>query len=349
MPASPFIDLRSDTVTRPSPGMREAMARAVVGDDVLDDDPTIHALQERAAEIMGKEAALFMPSGTMSNVAAIKVHTQPGDEILLDSQAHTMLYEAGNAALVAGVMTRQFHSAAGVPPADELPALVKEETLHSPRTSLLVLENTHNRAGGAVTPLAIHRRIFEAMRERGASVHLDGARVFNAAIALGVPAAEIAELTDSVTFCLSKGLGCPVGSVLCGSRAFVERARRVRKMLGGGMRQAGVLAAAGLYALDHNVARLAEDHANARRLASAIAAGLGLVVETEPPASNMVYMRTQREAAVFVRTLKERYGVLASVMGPHTVRAVTHLDVTTEQIDRAAEAMLLVARQCALA
>ncbi len=335
-----IIDLRSDTVTRPTLEMRAAMANAVVGDDVLDDDPTIHRLQEIAANLLGKEAALFMPSGTMSNAVAIKCHTVPGDEVLLDTGAHSMLYEAGNPAAVAGVLTRQFRSAAGIPSVEEIAGLVHEETLHSPRTSLLLLENTHNRAGGTVIPLDVHRALQAEMNERGVAIHLDGARLFNAACALNVYPREIAVYTDSVTFCLSKGLGCPVGSVLCGSRDFTERARRVRKMLGGGMRQAGILAAAGIYALEHHVDRIADDHENARRLAAALLGGSpGYVVENELPATNMVYLRTVERADAIVARAKAQFGVLVGTMGSHVVRAVTHLDFHAGDIERAAAAI----------
>jgi len=337
-----LIDLRSDTVTRPTPEMRAAMANAEVGDDVLDDDPTIHQLQEMAAALLGKEAALFMPSGTMSNAVAIKTHTLPGQEILLDSDAHSMLYEAGNPATLAAVLTRQFRSSAGVPSPDEIVGLVHAETLHSPKTALLLLENTHNRAGGTVIPLSVHRVLRDEMDKRGIAVHLDGARLFNAAVALNVRPSEIAAQSDSVTFCLSKGLGCPVGSVLCGRREFIERARRVRKMLGGGMRQAGILAAAGIYALEHHVDRIASDHANATRLAAALIGSPGYVVETERPATNMVYLRTSERASVIVERAKHRFGVLVGTMGDHVVRAVTHLDIGPGDIDLAANAIRAV-------
>ncbi len=336
---SHIIDMRSDTVTRPTPEMRAAMAGAEVGDDVLDDDPTIHALQEKAAELLGKEAALFMPSGTMSNAVAIKAHTAPGDEILLDSNAHSMLYEAGNPATIAGVLTRQFQSVRGVPSAREIANLVHEQTLHSPRTSLILLENTHNRSGGTVIPLDVMSAVRSEMRDRGVAVHLDGARLFNAAAALNTSPRDIAACTDSVTFCLSKGLGCPVGSLLCGSREFIERARRVRKMLGGGMRQAGILAAAGIYALDHHVARIAVDHANARRLAAGLTGSPGLVLESDVPSTNMVYLNTSERAEAIADRVKARFGVLVSTMGIHVVRAVTHLDVCAGDIDQAVAAL----------
>jgi len=322
--------------------MRAAMARAVVGDDVLDDDPTIHELQDKAAALLGMEAALFMPSGTMSNLVAMKVHTSPGDEILLDCNSHTMLYEVGGAAAIAQVLTRQFCTGDGVPDLDQLTNLVSEQTLHSPRTALLMLENSHNRAGGIVIPLEVHTAIHDEFSERGVPIHLDGARLFNAATALGVPASVICKSVDSVTFCLSKGLGCPVGSVLCGRRGFISQARRVRKMLGGGMRQAGILAAAGIYALDHNIDRLHIDHSNARRMASALAGCPGINGSSETPHTNMVYLNTVAAADAIVERARSRFGVLVSQMGAHVLRAVTHMDVDSGQIDHAANVIRTV-------
>ena len=315
------------------------MAEAAVGDDVLDDDLTIKRLQEKSAALLGKEDALFMPSGTMSNAVAIKVHTTPGDEVLLDADAHSMLYEAGNPATIANVLTRQFRSVRGVPCVDEIPDLIHTESLHSPRTSLLLLENSHNRAGGAVIPLTVLAAVRAETETRGVAVHLDGARLFNAASALGVEAADIAYYADTVTFCLSKGLGCPVGSVLCGPRDFILRARRVRKMLGGGLRQAGILAAAGIFALYHNLQRLSEDHDNACRLARILEGSRGLAVQTAPPDTNMVYLRTEVVAAAVAEELKVRFGVLVSCMGTHIVRMVTHMDVSGSDVERAGSAV----------
>ena len=329
----PILDLRSDTVTRPTPEMRRAMAEAEVGDDVLDDDPTVHRLQAMAAQLLGKEAALFLPSGTMSNAVAIKTHTRPGDEILLDAYAHSMLNEVGLPATIAQVMTRQFYSKRGVPEVEEVVGMLQSETLHTPGTALLVLENTHNRAGGAIIPLEVHRALWERMQERNIPVHLDGARLFNAVVATGTPASEFAACTDSLTFCLSKGLGCPVGSVLCGTEEFILRARRVRKMLGGGMRQAGILAAAGVYALEHHVARLAEDHANARRLAQAIAEVPGLTPDTTEPPTNMVYFTTHIPAQQFADALAE-HQIRCDTVAHNRIRMVTHLDVDAEDIER---------------
>jgi threonine aldolase len=333
------VDLRSDTTTRPTPAMRRAMAEAEVGDDVFDDDPTIHALQAQAAALTGKQAALLVPSGTMSNAIAIKVHTHPGEEILLDTAAHSMLYEVGLPATIAQVVTRQFHSRNGVPDVEEIAAQYHTESLHGPGTTLLVLENTHNRAGGAIIPLEVHKQLWAWAQEHGVRVHLDGARLFNAVVATGVPAAEFAACTDTVTFCLSKGLGCPVGSVLCGSQEFIGQARRVRKMLGGGMRQAGILAAAGLYALEHHIARLAEDHRNARRLAQGIAQAPGITLDTTDVPTNMVYFNTQAPANTFADTLAARYKVLCHPTAPHRIRMVTHLDVDAEDIERAIAAV----------
>ena len=334
-----YIDLRSDTITRPGPAMRSAMANARVGDDVFDDDPTVHELQAKSAGLLGKEAALFVPTGTMGNVIALKVHTSPGDEVLMDANSHSMLYEVGNAATIAHVMTRQYRSDRGIPRVDELRAMIHEPTLHSPGTSLILLENSHNRSGGYVIPGDVHKEVYREAQARGIRVHLDGARLFNAAAALNVPASNLAAHADSVTFCLSKGLGCPVGSVLCGTAEFIEKARRIRKMLGGGMRQAGILAAAGIYALEHHIQRLRDDHANARRLAQELVGAKGLRVETELPETNMVYFQTTECGDAVVDRLKQRYRVLVNTMGPNLIRAVTHLDIDESEIPSAAAAI----------
>jgi threonine aldolase len=328
------VDLRSDTVTKPTPAMRRAMAGAEVGDDVLGDDPTVLKLEEMAAQMLGKEAALFVPSGTMANNVAIKVHTQPGEEILLDWHAHSLCYEVGAPAALSGVLTRPFRSRRGVPDVDDVAAAITPRSLHSPGTVLLVLENTHNRAGGAVIPLNVHRALYERAKNRGLNVHLDGARLFNAAVATGVPAGDYAAQADSVSFCLSKGLGCPVGSLLCGTREFVEKARRVRKMFGGGMRQAGVLAACGIVALETGIDRLADDHRNARRLAEGIAGLPGMRVDLESVQTNMVYLDTDLPAAEVVRRLGEQR-VLCLAVGLNTIRLVTHLDVDEQDMEAA--------------
>jgi threonine aldolase len=329
-----FVDLRSDTVTKPTPEMRQAMAEAEVGDDVLGDDPTVVRLEELAAAKLEKEAALFVPSGSMGNNIAINVHTQPGDEVLLDWDAHSLCYEVGGPAALSGVQTRQFRSHQGVPDVRDVESAIRARTLHSPGTSLLVLENTHNRAGGAIIPLNVQAELYALAKGRGLSVHLDGARLFNAAIATGIPGSVYAAQSDSVSFCLSKGLGSPVGSLLCGTREFVDKARRVRKLFGGGMRQVGVLAAAGIVALNTMIDRLAEDHRRAKRLAQGIAGLPGICVEAESVQTNMVYFETARPASEFVQTLEsEKVRCLATA--PNRIRLVTHHDVDEEDIDRA--------------
>lgn len=329
-----IIDLRSDTVSRPSPAMRQAMAQAEVGDDVFGDDPTVIALEERAARLLGKEAALFVPSGTMANLLAVMTHTRPGDEILLGDQSHIFQYELGGAARIANVLTRPLPNGEdGSIDARTVAAAIRAENLHSPGTTLLCIENTHNRCGGAALPPAVMDSLAAVAREHRVAVHLDGARIFNAAAALGVPAARLARDCDTVSFCLSKGLGCPVGSLLCGTRELIERARRNRKMLGGGMRQVGILAAAGLYAIERNIDRLPEDHANARELARGLRQ-LGPFRPNEPE-TNIVVVdvlegRTGEWLAAF-----ERQGVLAVAFGPQRIRLVTHLNITHDDIDEA--------------
>ncbi len=337
------IDLRSDTVTRPSPEMRKAMADAEVGDDVYEDDPTVNLLQEQCARLLGKQAGLFLPSGTMSNAAAIKTHTKPGDEILLDGDAHSMYYELGLPGAIAGVVTRQFPSSGGVPELGGIERNIHEETMHTPGTSLIVLENTHNRMGGSIIPLDVHQAIRAIALDRKVRIHLDGARLFNAVVASGSTAAEYASCADSITFCLSKGLGCPIGSVLCGNAEFIARARRTRKMLGGGMRQVGILAAAGLYALVDNIARLAVDHANAYMLAQGLLDAGGVTPDTCCPPTNMVYITTERPAEQIRSDLASRFNILCGTFGPNRLRLVTHMDVNQEDIEHAIKAIRTVA------
>jgi len=324
------IDLRSDTVTRPSPAMREAMAGAEVGDDVYAEDPTVNRLQARAAELLGKEAALFVPSGTMANQAALRVHTRPGDVVLAGEGAHTLLYESGGASALAGVQIETI-GRGGLFDGDDVRAAVHPDEHHFAPTRLVAVENTHNRAGGVVFPLERIRGVARAAREHGLALHLDGARLFNAVAATGVPAHVWAEPFDTACFCLSKGLGAPVGSLVCGSAATVHRVHRARKMLGGGMRQAGILAAAGLYALEHNLKRLAEDHANARRLAEGLER-LGVRVDP-PPETNMVMFEIG-DVMGFLRETRAR-GLLVNPMKPGVFRAVTHLDVSAADVDEA--------------
>ena len=333
------IDLRSDTVTRPTPAMRDAMMAAPLGDDVFGDDPTVNALQERIAAMLGKEAALFMPSGTQSNLSALMGHCQRGDEYLVGQGAHTYRYEAGGGAVLGSVQPQPItNQADGSLALADIDAAIKPDDAHFARTRLLCLENTF---GGSVLGLDYLRQATELARGHGLATHLDGARLFNAAVALAQPrradpraiAREMAELFDSVSVCFSKGLGAPVGSALVGSRELIGRAHRARKMLGGGMRQAGVLAAAALHALDHHIDRLAEDHANAQRLADGLK-GLDAVVSA-PAQTNMVFVELapgRGSRADTVARLRER-GLLCT--GIYKLRLVTHLDVSRADIDRA--------------
>ncbi len=325
----PVVDLRSDTVTRPTAAMRAAIAAAEVGDDVFGDDPTVKALQQRMAALAGKEAGLFVATGTQSNLCALLSHCERGDEYLVGQYAHCYRYEAGGGAVLGGIQPQPLAQAGDGSLALELiEAAIKPDDAHFARTRLLCLENTWN---GNVLPLAYLEAATTLARARGLAAHLDGARVFNAAAALGVPLAEITRHFDSVSVCLSKGLGAPAGSVLCGSAAFIARAHRVRKMVGGGMRQSGILAAAGLYALDHHVERLADDHALARRLADGLAALPGIRVT--PPHTNIVFAEADGgRGAALLAHLAAR-GVLAT--GLIGLRFVTHLDVDAAGIDRA--------------
>jgi threonine aldolase len=328
------IDLRSDTVSRPSEAMRRAMAEAEVGDDVFGDDPTVIQLERRAAEVTGKEAALYVASGTMGNLLAVMTQTRPGDEIILGDQSHIFRYELGGAARIAGVVTRALVNAADgtVDPADVVEA-IRVEDLHSPGSRLLCLENTHNRCGGSAIPAETIDSLAGLAHERGLKVHLDGARIFNAAAALGVPVSRIARECDTVSFCLSKGLGCPVGSVLCGSAEFVANARRNRKLVGGGMRQVGILAAAGLYALEHNVNRMGDDHANAMLLADGLRE-LGPFRPNRPQTNIVVADVVEGRLSDWLSAF-EREGVLAVAFGPQRMRLVTHIDVTPGDVDEA--------------
>ena len=343
LPPMRIVDLRSDTVTRPTPAMLQAMSDASVGDDVFGDDPSVNRLQDLAAELLGKEAALFVPSGTMANQVAIRTHTEPGDEIIVESGAHIFLYEGGGFAALSGVSARCVPGVAGIlDPADVDAAIRPPGGLsHFPHTRLIALEDTANRGGGTVYPPHVVDGIRAVATTHGLALHLDGARMFNAAVAGGRSAEDVAGPYDSVSFCLSKGLGCPVGSLLVGSRPFVDRAHRFRKMFGGGMRQAGFLAAAGLYALEHHVERLADDHARARRLADALVAR-GPFRAAAPVSTNMAYVDTPGAAQDIVDRAAEA-GVLTHATGPTTIRVVAHLDVDDAGIDQAIEALLRAA------
>jgi threonine aldolase len=338
-----FIDLRSDTVTVPTPEMREAMYRAEVGDDVYGEDPTVNRLEELAAAKVGKEAAVFVASGTMGNLVSVLAQTQHGDEVILEADAHIFYYEAAGIARFGGCQTRTIRGRRGAMDPAEVEAAVRGKNIHYPRTSLICLENTHNRAGGTVIPLANMAAIKGIADRHGLRMHLDGARVFNAAVALGVEVTEITSKVDSVQFCLSKGLSAPVGSIIAGTREFAERARAFRKAVGGGMRQAGVIAAAGIVALERMTARLAEDHAHAARLARGLATVTGLQIDLAQVETNIVMINFEAAegsvvgAAAFTVRMKE-HGVLCGVMDERRVRMVTHCGIAGDDVDAAVEA-----------
>ena len=324
-----MIDLRSDTVTRPGPAMRAAMAAAEVGDDVFGDDPTVLRLQARTAELFGLEAALFFPSGTQSNLAALMSHCQRGEEYIVGQEAHTYRYEAGGGAVLGSIQPQPLANRPdGSLDLADIEAAIKPDDPHFARTRLVALENT---IGGQVLGRPYLESAVALAQRRGLATHLDGARIFNAAVKLGMPVAELCRGFDSVSVCLSKGLGAPAGTMLVGSRPVIERAKRARKILGGAMRQAGIVAAAGLYALEHHVERLVEDHANAERLAAGLAGIRGL--EVDPPQTNMVFVRIPVDRTAALKVHLQQSGVLA-LTGPRT-RLATHLDVSAAGIDRA--------------
>jgi threonine aldolase len=333
---SQVVDLRSDTVSRPSDTMRRAMAGAVVGDDVYLEDATVNALQEEAAALMGFQAALFVPSGTMGNLIAVGLHAQRGTEAIVEAGSHAYNYELASMAALAGVLPRVVRGVRGSPDPDEVEYLCRKKSYYHAQVTLLLLENTHNHAGGAVLTMERKEALIASAKAHGVPVHLDGARVLNAAIALGVAPARVVAGFDSVLFCLSKGLGAPIGSMLCGTRAFIDQARVARKRLGGGMRQVGVLAAAGRVALRDNIARLAQDHARARRLAAALSGVPGLKVDPADVETNIVIAEADPADAVtdWLGYLRAG-GVLAGTMGRGRLRFVTHLDVDDAGIDRA--------------
>jgi threonine aldolase len=335
----PIIDLRSDTVTRPTHGMREAIAAAPVGDDVFNDDPTVNRLQERVAELLGKEAALYVPSGTMSNQVCIRAQTSPGDELLCEATCHIYNFEAGGPAALSGVTCRTIEGDYGILDVTQLEDKIRPTNDHLVISRLVCLENTHNRGGGRVYPLEKITAISAWARQHNLRMHLDGARLWNAVVATGIAPAEWARHFDTVSVCFSKGLGAPIGSACAGSRDFIARARRVRKLFGGGMRQVGIAAAGALYALDHHIERLAEDHRHARLIAQAIADTPCLRLDPPEVETNLIWFEvdpefgTARDAAAALR----QRGVLVHVGGPHTLRACTHLDVSAAQAERAAE------------
>jgi threonine aldolase len=337
-----MIDLRSDTVTRPTPAMREAMASAEVGDDVYSEDPTVNRLEKEAAEVFGKEASIFVPTGTMGNQIAIRLHSQHGQEVICEARSHVLDWEMAMMAAFSGCQARTVAAERGILTWNHIKPAIGAKIYYRAQTAMISLENSHNMAGGTVTPLPILEEIWAGAREVGLPVHLDGARVFNAATTLGLSVAKLASGFDTVMFCLSKGLGAPVGSMLVGSKKAIEQARIYRKALGGGMRQAGILAAAGLIALHEMPKRLHEDHENARLLAAAVAAEPAKAqIDMDAVQTNIVIFRllgkdqTKGDAVALTATLKQK-GVLASAIDPHTVRFVTHFDVDSAACQKAA-------------
>jgi threonine aldolase len=337
---SALIDLRSDTVTKPTLEMRAAMSAAEVGDDVYGEDPTVNLLERRAAEVFGREAALFVPTGTMGNQIAIRLHTQPGQEVIAESRAHILDWEMATTAVFSGCLVRAVPAADGILTWKQIEPAIHERGALRAATGLIEIENTHNMAGGVVTPLPVLEEIWAGAKERKLPLHLDGARIFNAATALGVDVKTLTRGFDTVMFCLSKGLGAPVGSMLTGPAELIGRARIFRKALGGGMRQVGVLAAAGLIALEQMPARLHEDHANARLLAEALSHMQSVEIDADKVQTNIVIFKLKGSltAAALVARLKA-HGILCSALGPDTIRLVTHMDVNRAACVAAAEAL----------
>jgi threonine aldolase len=340
-----MIDLRSDTVTRPTAAMREAMARAEVGDDVFGDDPTVHALEEEVARIAGKEAALFVPSGTMGNQLGIATQTRPGDEVIVGEGAHLVLYESGAGPALNGV---QFAIAGrgGLYTPDEMEAAIQPRVYWAPRTSVVAIENTHNRAGGRVWPLDQARAVAQRARALGLSAHLDGARIWNASVACGVEVSALCEPFDTASVCFSKGLGAPVGSAFCGPKRLVEEGRRFRKRWGGGMRQAGILAAGALHALAHHRVRLVDDHAHARALAEGMSRVAGVRVDLASVQTNIVNVDLDAPADA-VANVARTLGVLIHASGPRRLRAVTHLQISRADVQTAIDALARAIEGCA--
>ncbi len=328
------IDLRSDTVTKPTPAMREAMTQAEVGDDVYGEDPTVNRLEAMAAEMLGKEAAVFVPSGVMGNQLALRLHTRPGDEVIVDSTSHLIRYEGGSASSLSGVQLVCVPGDRGRLSPESVEAAIRPKGLHNPPTTLVCLEQTHNVGGGSIYSLEVIHQIAEVARIHGLSLHLDGARLFNAVVSTGVVAADYARPFDTVSFCLSKGLGAPVGSMVVSDAARVQTLRRLRKVFGGGMRQVGILAAAGVYALEHHIARLADDHVNAHYLATLLEDIPGVVVDVKAVETNMVMFQVPHSSKTTDKLLADcrEAGVLLNAMGDRAFRVVTHLDVNHEDM-----------------
>ena len=341
------IDLRSDTVTRPTAAMRAAMAQAEVGDDVIGTDPTVERLQQRCAEILGTEAALYMPSGTMTNQIAIRVHCQPGDELICETQCHIYNYEQAAFAQLSGVATRTVDGQDGVLHFDQLRGLIRPDNEHMARTRLICLENTHNRGAGRVLPYEHVSAICDWAAQNQLRRHLDGARLFNAAVATGTAPAEWARHFDTVSICFSKGLGAPVGSALAGPRDVIAQARRQRKVFGGGMRQVGIIAAGALYALEHHIPRLADDHAHAQILAQTVRDTDGLTLQPETVDTNIVIFQVDPAVgtAEELAAALEQAGVLVLPFGPAQIRAVTHLDVSENDVRQAGRILQQIVRQ----
>lgn len=341
-----FIDLRSDTVTHPTEKMREAMYKAEVGDDVYKDDPTILALEEKAAKTLGKEAALFVPTGTMGNQVAILTHTNRGDEIILEENSHIFVYEVAGLAVLSGVQARQIRGENGALKAEDVEKAIRGEDIHFPKTSLICMENTHNKAGGKIVPLDKMKAVYEVGEKHGIPIHLDGARIFNAAEGLNVDVKEIAQYADSIMFCLSKGLCAPVGSILVGSKEFIEKARKNRKILGGGMRQAGILAAAGMVALEDMTQRLGEDHKNAKVLAKGLEKIPGIKIKANSVETNLVMLDISglgiNGFELAEKLEKEDIKISGSKDG--NLRFATHAYVTTEDVEKVLEALNKIAQ-----
>ena len=335
-----FIDLRSDTVTKPTPAMRKVMTEAEVGDDVFGEDPTVNALQEKVAEILEKEAAIFVPSGTMANQLAIKAHTQPGDEVIIEASSHPYNFEGGAGAALSGVQFYCIKGNRGILDASQIEEAIRSEDHHFPVSRLIGLENTHNRGGGSIYPIEKMTKIHRLAKSKGLLIHLDGARLWNASVATGIKPHEYAQWADSVSVCLSKGLGAPIGSLVAGSKAFIDRVHRFRKMFGGGMRQVGMIAAAGIYALDHHLERLKDDHQNAKRLAVGLKELKGITINPEHAETNIVIFdvaNTGMTAPQVTEAMKKE-GVLIHAFGKTQIRLVTHLDVSRDDIEAALKA-----------
>ncbi|MDH4223954.1 MAG: low-specificity L-threonine aldolase [candidate division Zixibacteria bacterium] len=347
MPQKRYIDLRSDTVTRPSPGMRKAIFEAEVGDDVLGDDPTVKRLEIMVATLLGKEEAVYVPSGTMGNQVALKSLTSPGEEVILDVGSHIYNNEAGAASALSGLQLHPIKGERGILSSVQILQEIRPLNIHHPQTALVVLENTHNSAGGTIYPLEVIQDVHKVAKEHNLKMHLDGARLWNASVATGIPLKEYAKYFDSVSVCLSKGLGAPIGSVVSGNPEFIKRARRNRKMFGGGMRQVGIIAAAGIYAVENNIERLADDHKNAKILAEALAKLEGINIDMETVQTNMVIFEIKdekKDAFWLVEKLKEN-DILTLASGKKKMRLVTHLDVNEEDIQKTIEVFERVFKQ----